>query len=292
MKGVMQTAGGLQLSFAGAAVGLFPVVNFGVGGIWVVGVALGVGVLSGCLAFRVISLRSGWATQQRCTGNENAAILLSSSQGPRGRNWIRSWRDDAASDRQKSFADELGIVYSPDIGKGALSDLIDAAKQKRDNRRTSDRSARGVLGCGVILIAVVSLIAITQNQKPAQRRDPPSPEVETKAAPAVADGSTQTVQPAPKPDPAPNAVPAAGPLPTPANAAHDFSPAAVQETDKNFRTWTDSTGDYTTEAKFCGVAYGTVKLLKKDGLTVELPLEKLSEEDRQWIHDRKLGRAR
>ena len=35
-----------------------------------------------------------------------------------------SWRDDPATDRQKSFADDLGIQYHKGITKGALSDLI------------------------------------------------------------------------------------------------------------------------------------------------------------------------
>lgn len=35
-----------------------------------------------------------------------------------------SWRNDPASERQKEFADELGIAYPPKITKGELSDLI------------------------------------------------------------------------------------------------------------------------------------------------------------------------
>lgn len=46
-----------------------------------------------------------------------------------GRRWMRgrqkdSWRDDPASDAQKSYADDLGIKYRKNISKGALSDLI------------------------------------------------------------------------------------------------------------------------------------------------------------------------
>jgi hypothetical protein len=37
-----------------------------------------------------------------------------------------SWRDDPASDKQKSFADSLGIYYPETISKGELSDLISA----------------------------------------------------------------------------------------------------------------------------------------------------------------------
>jgi hypothetical protein len=36
----------------------------------------------------------------------------------------RSWRDGAATEKQKSFARDLGIVFPKNITKGALSDLI------------------------------------------------------------------------------------------------------------------------------------------------------------------------
>jgi hypothetical protein len=36
----------------------------------------------------------------------------------------RSWRDDPATEKQKSFAESLGIEYPRHISKGELSDLI------------------------------------------------------------------------------------------------------------------------------------------------------------------------
>ncbi|MCD4728233.1 MAG: DUF4352 domain-containing protein [Pirellulales bacterium] len=53
-----------------------------------------------------------------------------------------------------------------------------------------------------------------------------------------------------------------------------------------WRTWTNSTGTHKTEAKFGGMAFGKVKLIKRDGSTVQVPLEKLSDEDREWIANR------
>jgi outer membrane protein assembly factor BamB len=53
-----------------------------------------------------------------------------------------------------------------------------------------------------------------------------------------------------------------------------------------WRTWTDATGEHQVQAKFNGVISGTVKLLKADGATLEVPLEKLSDEDREWIANR------
>jgi len=51
------------------------------------------------------------------------------------------------------------------------------------------------------------------------------------------------------------------------------------------RTWTDSTGKYTVEAKFRGVIAGMVRLEKADGQKITLPMGKLSKEDQEWIHD-------
>lgn len=53
-----------------------------------------------------------------------------------------------------------------------------------------------------------------------------------------------------------------------------------------WRTWTNSTGTHKTEAKFGGMAFGKVKLIKRDGSTVQVPIEKLSDEDREWIANR------
>jgi len=54
-----------------------------------------------------------------------------------------------------------------------------------------------------------------------------------------------------------------------------------------FRTWTDSSGKYTVVAQFMGVAFDNVKLKKKDGGEITLPLEKLSEVDQAFIRERK-----
>jgi len=53
-----------------------------------------------------------------------------------------------------------------------------------------------------------------------------------------------------------------------------------------WRTWTDSTGKYTTYAKYSGIAFDKVTLIKQDGSKVQLPLDKLSDEDREWVANR------
>lgn len=56
------------------------------------------------------------------------------------------------------------------------------------------------------------------------------------------------------------------------------------------RIWHDSSGEFHTEAQFVSMTAGVVTLLKTDGTTVKVPLERLSEEDRKWIEARRKKR--
>jgi hypothetical protein len=49
------------------------------------------------------------------------------------------------------------------------------------------------------------------------------------------------------------------------------------------RTWSDSTGAFSAESQFVGVDSGAAMLKKADGRTVAVPLERLSQEDRDWV---------
>ena len=51
----------------------------------------------------------------------------------------------------------------------------------------------------------------------------------------------------------------------------------------DFRTWTDRTGVFTVEARMLSFNRGNVKLEKKDGLIVELPLSKLNSDDQFFV---------
>ena len=53
-----------------------------------------------------------------------------------------------------------------------------------------------------------------------------------------------------------------------------------------WRTWTDSTGQHKIEAKFGGLALGKIKLTKRDGSTVQVPIENVSDEDQEWVKRR------
>ncbi len=54
-----------------------------------------------------------------------------------------------------------------------------------------------------------------------------------------------------------------------------------------WRTWKDTTGNFSTRARFSGVISGKVNLKKEDGQTISIPLENLSKEDQDWIKKRK-----
>lgn len=64
---------------------------------------------------------------------------------------------------------------------------------------------------------------------------------------------------------------------TPTTTGTDVEAAA------EWRTWTDATGKHSTEARLLGVTDGRAELEKRDGTTVNLPLEKLSEADLEFL---------
>ena len=60
-----------------------------------------------------------------------------------------------------------------------------------------------------------------------------------------------------------------------------------------WRTWTSADGVHTIDAKFVKLAGGMVSLEKRDGTAIEVPKEKLSEDDIDWItHRRWLNRPK
>ena len=56
--------------------------------------------------------------------------------------------------------------------------------------------------------------------------------------------------------------------------------------DLDFHTWTDNTEKYSVEAVFLAQEAGRVRLRRRDGQVIELSLERLSKEDREWMKDR------
>ncbi len=64
-----------------------------------------------------------------------------------------------------------------------------------------------------------------------------------------------------------------------------FGKSSVSHSSDEFRTWTDSTGQYTIEAKLVEVNGSQVVLEKPDGTTVKLLIEKLSLADQRHIEN-------
>ncbi len=55
------------------------------------------------------------------------------------------------------------------------------------------------------------------------------------------------------------------------------------EEDAKFRTWTSASGKYTQEAKIISYANGTITIESRQGKRVKVPLEKLSQADKDFV---------
>lgn len=66
----------------------------------------------------------------------------------------------------------------------------------------------------------------------------------------------------------------------------DAEKAKQIATAEKTRTWKDVTGSFSLVAEFAGVVSGKVRLKKKDGSIISVPLDQLSEADQKWIKSR------
>jgi hypothetical protein len=57
---------------------------------------------------------------------------------------------------------------------------------------------------------------------------------------------------------------------------------------QQIRTWTDATGEFSAEARFGGMTGTTVTLHRKDGTTIKIDVQQLSDTDRKWIESRRM----
>jgi len=195
----------------------------------------------------------------------------------------------------------VGFVLAPILG---ILCVLDAAWWRPGEGSGVIGIVAGVLGA--ILVGFLALLVMAgvvgAAREAAREAAPPKPAV---AAPlsttasekgSLSSATVPPIQPASAQDSAPagalSVTPDAKTPETESASTPDAPPAptAVPETLKpvsRFRRWTDSTGKYSVEAEYRGVLSGKVRLRKQDGTDVSLPLERLSEEDRQWIQDRK-----
>lgn len=154
----------------------------------------------------------------------------------------------------------------------------------------------GIIGLGATAASLPPVEPSTTNpaaSSPADATAPIEP-APIEPAPIVIDDSPPAiVSPAVTPAQTPSEpTPEATAAKTPA-AASDESSDASSDTDpippverpmrveREFRTWTS--GMYKTEAQFFSMTAGKVKLKKRDGTIVEVPLEKFSEDDQEYI---------
>ncbi len=63
--------------------------------------------------------------------------------------------------------------------------------------------------------------------------------------------------------------------------------AKEEQKEPKLRTWTDSTGKFRVEAEFVELKDGKVQLRKQDGKVIDVPLERLSAADQEYIKSRR-----
>jgi hypothetical protein len=64
------------------------------------------------------------------------------------------------------------------------------------------------------------------------------------------------------------------------------SPQGSPKSENEFRTWADKSGKFSTEAQFVSSDGVKVKLKRRDGKTIEVPKETLSEQDQVYLKSR------
>jgi hypothetical protein len=114
---------------------------------------------------------------------------------------------------------------------------------------------------------------------PAPAPTEPSPQPpETEASPAAESGPES--EPAPAPEPVAESDPPETAAPPQIESEAD--PASAR---RNFelREWVDSSGSFRVTARLVQFAAGKVRLEKENGEVIEVPLERLSENDRNYI---------
>lgn len=97
-----------------------------------------------------------------------------------------------------------------------------------------------------------------------------------------------------KPNPYLSTIPL--PFPAPTQTTHLLRTPSGQfqelPSPPNFsnRTWVDITNSFKIDAWYLGMERNEVKLLKKNGVEIRVPLMKMSVRDREWIREEELGK--
>jgi len=152
-----------------------------------------------------------------------------------------------------------------------------------------------VLVCGGCMVLVGGGLGVAghaaSEAEEARRRVEARHAKDNSPAPAVAIESRDTVLPAEPSVVLPEEVtPPIADVPQEPDLPADPVVPAPAPPDTLPRTWTTVDGKFSTEATFLYAAGGTVKLRKADGAEISVPLDRLSDADREWIDKRKGGR--
>jgi SLA1 Homology Domain 1 (SHD1) protein len=212
--------------------------------------------------------------------------------------------------KQLDFADSLGVTLSNGMTKWTISEPIDTAIAQRGGHAKPVGNLGGSIGC---LILGGLFLGALWHYWPFQTAQDPAPSSASAAMPPAAKMQTEAIVPpeekrAKEPDierqPA-AAVREPEPTAPPQDERAKERDIERQRTEEDalqrerqrqdeaklkagidgvrWRTWTSADGNHTLEAKFLHATNGVIHLQKRDGTTLALEKEKLSDEDWKWI---------
>lgn len=110
---------------------------------------------------------------------------------------------------------------------------------------------------------------------------PPAPPPAPPPQPPVAPPSVPEPAPEPSPQPSPQPAPEEAPTPEPEPVPEPAPPTPAFES----RIWVDQSGAFNVTAKLLAVEDGRVRLEKENGETVRVPLDRLSNVDRNYLFE-------
>jgi hypothetical protein len=184
--------------------------------------------------------------------------------------------DEPATEKQIAFLKHLGYKgKTKKLSKWEASDLIDELKDTKESGKIPGKRT-GCSGCLVVLVIVGIAIWLfsdssTVSKKPISKPVEPLMVQEVQPPLPTDDAGFEKEPP-----------PAENPSPSPPQVKAPVS----SKPKPGFRTFTDATGKFKTEARYLGLVGDQISLEKRDGKISKLPLEKLSEKDQKWVKRR------
>jgi len=135
-------------------------------------------------------------------------------------------------------------------------------------------------GCGCLIILVVIAIVIWIFSGTSCNKQQPA------TVQPVSQSSTSaplSTKPLPPPTPSLVGQPAVEQTDAPKDSLE--KPETEEPSQEHARLWTDDAGKFHVEATFVEMTLGKVKLRKKDGGIISVPMERLGDEDQKWVRN-------